>query len=125
MFGIRASRFLFIYSNNMDNLHNFFNRLNLKSSGRWLSFGAGPESDWKIIIVSTTFIIFITILLNIFVFFQVDKGEIFVINEPEQLGERTLNLEILRETVLYYQNKAAEFEKTRSAPITGLVDPSL
>ncbi|MEX2013480.1 MAG: hypothetical protein WD897_01005, partial [Parcubacteria group bacterium] len=85
----------------------------LKKSG-WsvrggLGFGASPEADWKIILISTIILTVLVIALSVFVFVKVGKGEIFVVERLVGEEERALDTSLLRETVLHYQNKALEF----------------
>lgn len=100
----------------------------LKKSG-WkvrggLGFGASPEADWKIILISTMILAVLVIALSVFVFIKVDKGEIFVVERSVDKEEKALDISLLRETVLYYQNKALEFERIKNS-VTLIVDPSL
>src|SRR3989338_2011453 len=108
----------------MDNLHAFFARLNLKKNGRLFGYGTSPEADWKIIFVSTAVLAVLMIGFSIFIFFKIDREEIFVVKEQVEQGSKTLDLSLLKETVSYYQNKALEFERIKKAK-TSAVDPSL
>ena len=98
-------------------------RLNLKKGHR-TAFGLSPEVDWKIIFVSTAVLIILVIASSIFIYVKIDKGEIFVVEKPEENRERTLNISALKETISYYQNKALEFERIKSQ-VTPATDPSL
>ena len=108
----------------MENLKKSFKKINWKINGRLFGFGTNPEIDWKIIFISTVVLATAVIILSIFIFIKIDKGEIFVVKKQvEEVGE-TLDITILRNTVSYYQNKALEFESIKnSKPVSS--DPSL
>ena len=108
----------------MDNLRTSFARLNLKKNGRFLGYGTSPEADWRIIFASTAILAVLIIGLSAFIFIKIDRGEIFVVKESAEQGDKTLDLSLLKETVSYYQNKALEFERIKRAK-TSAADPSL
>ena len=98
-------------------------KLNLNLHIRLLKLGESQETDWKIISLSTAVLATLIIVLSIFTFIKIDKGEIFSIKETAGEGGG-LDLVSLKETVSYYENKALEFERIKSSKPTG-VDPSL
>ncbi|MFZ2763798.1 MAG: hypothetical protein WAX80_02050 [Minisyncoccia bacterium] len=108
----------------MENLQTSFKKVNWKVSGRLFGFGTSPEADWKIIFVSGLTFALLLIVLSIFMFIKIDKGEIFVVEKIEGENEKTLDIARLQETVSYYQNKAVEFERIKAAKVSA-VDPSL
>ncbi len=94
-----------------------FKNLELKK-GDWLfGFGTSVGADWKIILSSTLALSFLVIILSIYMFIKIDKREVFVVEKPEEMGNKDLNLEVLRDTVIYYQNKAVEFERIKNSAI--------
>lgn len=109
----------------MKNFSAFFKKLDFKKKGSLFGFGTSPQADWKIIFTTGALLVILGILANALIFIKVDKGEIFVVEAPELLGEHGLNLNTLRETVGYYNSKALEFERIKSGTSTGLVDPSI
>jgi hypothetical protein len=109
----------------MTKLHLAMPRLNWKSNGRLFGFGTSPETDWKIILVSAVVLAFIVITLCAYMFIKINKGEIFLVDQSTDTEAKTLDVEVLRETVSYYQSKALEFEHIRNATTTEAVDPSL
>ena len=89
-----------------------------------LIFGMSPESDWKIIFVSTLFLIVVVIAVSAGIFIKVNKWEIFVVEKTVDSSENTLNIELLEKTVKYYQDKEIIFEEIKSGGSV-TVDPSL
>ena len=108
----------------MKNQWTFLKKLNWKINGRLFGFGTSPDADWKIIFISTTILAILVIALSVFMFIKINRGEIFVIERSVEQGEKPFDTSLLRETVLYYQNKTLEFEKIKSS-VTPATDPSL
>ena len=108
----------------MENLQTSFKKLNWKTDGRLFGFGTSPEADWKIIFISTVALALLVIIISAFIFIKIDKGEIFVVEQSDEQGEKTLDISLLKETVSYYEGKAVEFERIKRAS-TPAVDPSL
>ena len=101
----------------------------LKKSG-WrirgrLGFGTSPEADWKIILISTMSLAVLVVALSVLVFIKVNTRELFMVEQLEEEKGQTLNALLLRKTVLYYQNKALEFERIKNAGTSTAADPSL
>ena len=98
-------------------------KLDLNLHIELFKLGENQESDWKIISLSTAVLATLIIALSVFTFIKIDKGEIFSANEAvvESSG---LDLNLLKETVSYYENKKLEFERIKSLKPVG-VDPSL
>jgi hypothetical protein len=109
----------------MRKLHLALPRLNLKSNGRIFGFGTSPEADWKIIFISGMTLAFIVIALSAYMFIKINKGEIFVADPSVDVKKNALDVDALRETVSYYQNKALEFERIKSVTTTEMIDPSI
>lgn len=107
----------------MADFKTYFTKFQSGGNG-FFGFGTGPEADWKVIFVSTLILTAFVGALNIIMFIGIDKGEIFVIDEPAEV-ENTFDINKLRETSLYYQNKAQEFDKIVRGVRPALVDPSL
>src|SRR3990167_11421391 len=87
----------------MENLKKSFKKINCKVNGRLFGFGTNPEIDWKIIFISTIVLATAVILLSIFIFIKIDKGEIFVVKKQVEEAEETFDVAVLRNTVSYYQ----------------------
>ncbi|OHA92437.1 MAG: hypothetical protein A2665_00385 [Candidatus Zambryskibacteria bacterium RIFCSPHIGHO2_01_FULL_46_30] len=101
----------------------------LKKSG-WkvrgrLGFGTSPEADWKIIVISTMVLTVLVVALSIWIFIKVNEREFFTVEPLEEERGKTLDTLLLRKTVLYYQNKALEFDRIKNAGTSTVADPSL
>lgn len=107
----------------MKNPRESLKKLNWKVNGRLFGFGTSPEADWKIIFISTMILAILVITLSVFMFIKIDRKGIFVVERSTGERETTLDASLLRETVLYYQNKALEFKRIKST-ITPATDPS-
>ena len=101
----------------MENSENNNKKFSWKlESGKWLfGLGTSPDADWKIIFVSTIILAVLMIILNVFIFIKIDRQEVVVSDEANKEHQKVLDLSELRETVLYYQNKALEFEKIKNS----------
>src|SRR3989338_6823251 len=108
----------------MENLKKSFKKINWKVNGRLFGFGTNPEIDWKIIFISTIVLATAVILLSIFIFIKIDKGEIFVVKKQVEEAEETFDVAVLRNTVSYYQDNALQFERIKNTKLSA-VDPSL
>lgn len=108
----------------MKDLKTFFKNFKFSFGGRLFGFGTSPESDWKVIFISSVVLTIAVIAGSVFMFIKIDKGEIFVSKGFSSQEENTLDIELLRETVSYYQNKIIEFEENGNLSLP-TVDPSL
>lgn len=99
-------------------------KIDLKAGEKLFKFGLSPESDWKKILIITITLSVLVSVLNVIMFLQVDKGEIFTIDPQNSEDSLTLDINELEETTEYYQNKALEFEKIKNGATAG-VDPSV
>ena len=100
--------------------------LHLKTKNWHPVYGTGPEADWRVLLVSAIILTIVTIIVNIFVFIKIDKGEIFVVKDFEDGEVRSLDVEKLKSTVSYYNNKALKFEGILNGiDRATVVDPSL
>ena len=107
----------------MKNLASIFKKSRSQDAGPLFGFGTSAQADWKIIFFSTLVFILIVSILNLALFVQINRGEIFVIEEKDNAPQHTLDLEKLRETNAYYQNKALGFERIKKATSTPITDP--
>ena len=80
-----------------------------------------PQTDWKIVFISTLVLMVIAVVLSILVFVKIDKEEVFVSGEGTG---RALDISLLEDTVRYYGNKAEEFKNIKTNK-TSVVDPSI
>lgn len=108
----------------MINSQAFLKKFKWQTNGRLFGFGTSPEADWKIIFMSTIILVVLVIFSSAFMFIIVSKGETLVVGESSVQDAKSLDTALLKETVLYYQNKALEFERIKSLVVPS-VDPSL
>ena len=101
-----------------------FKKSRWKIRGRF-GFGISPGVDWKIILISTTVLAVLAIALNVLIFIKIDKREIFVADKAGEERGQALDISLLRETVLYFQNKAREFDKIQNQKTTSMVSRTL
>ncbi len=96
----------------------------LKLNWHFFHWGRSPERDWKIIFTFMTLLLFCSIVFSTFIFIKIDKGEIFLVEQPNEEQNLTVNLEKLKDTISYYNSKALEFGKIKNSK-PQYVDPSL
>ena len=99
-------------------------KLNWKVNGRLFGFGTSPDADWKIIFITTTMLSIFVIISSVILFVKVDTGGIFIVEKSTEQEAVVLDISLLKETVLYYQNKALEFERIKDS-VVPIPDPSL
>ncbi len=99
--------------------------MNFKFDGSPFGFGTSPQADWKIIFLGTAALSLIAIAFSTYMFIQIDKGEIFIVERSPIENVQTLNNKKLQETVDYYRGKAEDFELYSNSTTTSVVDPSL
>lgn len=102
----------------------FLGKIDFKRKGREYTLGTGPESDWRLIFISTLVLAVLVVATSAFIFIEIERGGIFTIKDIETEEARTLNISKLAETVDYYEYKAGQFERIKNSN-TVAVDPSL
>ena len=102
----------------------FLARVKFRQNGRIFGWGTCPEADWKVIFITMVVLIVLTIVFNILMFIQINRGAIFVTVKPEGNKQETLNPDLLRQTISYYQGKVLEFERIQKERASS-TDPSL
>jgi voltage-gated potassium channel Kch len=95
-------------------MNNPLNKFKWKTDGRLFGFGTSPEADWKIIFISTLVLGSLVIALSVYMFIEVGNREISELEELAGQDDKPLNASLLRDTVLYYQNKALKFERIKN-----------
>ncbi len=104
--------------------NNLFNQFKWKQDGRPFGWGASPDTDWKMIFLTTLALLLVVSAGNLFVFMQVRDGAF--VDETASEGELpTLNIENLKAAASYYETKAAEFDKIRNGAVAPVSDPSI
>ena len=100
-------------------------KIEWKQDGRPFGWGGSPDGDWKLIFISTLVLIVLVSAWNYLTFMKVSGGEIFIAEDVSTEEVPLLDVEGLKNAVLYYEIKALEFEKIKNGTTTSVVDPSL
>lgn len=108
----------------MNNLQNLFKRFHITTQGRLFGFGTSPEADWKIIFSFGTILVLVVIFLSVYLFLVSDNWKSPGAGNPYSQEGGVLNADLLRETVLYYENKALDFERIKLEKVE-IPDPSI
>ena len=83
-----------------------------------------PTRDWIIILGTFATLNIIIIILSTFLFLQINKGEIFLVEAVSSSKVDSIDKVLLEETLSFFKEKERVFESLkRNKPV--LVDPSL
>ena len=95
-----------------------------KAPKRRFSLGSGPAADWKLIFLCGVLLLIAFAAIDALIFVRFRSEEPAAASSD---GSRTLDLDALRKTTSYYQNKKAQFDKIVGGTATGTIpaDPSL
>lgn len=102
----------------------FSKKLTLKSGDRFFGWGESPDADWKVILIATLVLMILVSAWNTFSYLDISKGDTVVSEETNGEGQ-LLDVEALKDTVNYYQDKALNFEKIKNGEGEAIVDPSI
>lgn len=83
-----------------------------------------PMRDWKILFVVFIVLNGIIIVFSAFLFLEINKGEIFLVEPATPSGIDTVDRNALREILFSFEEKAEQFEALKTSRPT-LADPSL
>ena len=87
-------------------------------------YDLSPERDWRIVLV---FFITVNLLIGIFgvyMFFEVRSGDFFRVSVEERQIGKTINREVMRETIDYYKTRKQRLTDLKVNG-TAVVDPSI
>lgn len=79
---------------------------------------------WKIIIIIFIVINLCVIVLSLYLFFQINKGEIFNIAQDSRVSADTINRDLLHETISSFEKMSGEFEELKTKRFN-IIDPSI
>ncbi len=82
-----------------------------------------PNRDWKLLLLFFAILNGIVVLLSVYLFFQINKGEIFLVESQSSASVNIINETLLNETLLMFNEKAGAFEDVQTMKPT-LPDPS-
>lgn len=83
-----------------------------------------PARDWKIILFIFSITNIILAVFSAYLFLQINKGEIFLVEPTQAIIVDTIDREALKEVLLLFEEKSRNFEDLKRNKPT-LVDPSL
>lgn len=108
------------------NIKKILKKLTKLVGGRGVHVGRSithPSRDWKIILVAFTILNIIMAVFSTFLFLQINKGEIFVVDVPIPSSTNSLNREELQNILSFFEEKKRAFVSLKINKPT-LVDPS-
>lgn len=79
---------------------------------------------WKITIIIFITINLCVIVLSLYLFFQINKGEIFNIAQDSQISVDTISRDLLRDTISSFEKMSSEFEELKTKRLN-VIDPSI
>lgn len=101
-----------------------FKKFNIVRRAKFPRLGESPETDWKLIFLSSIVITGVVIGLCIWRFTSVNAVDVYsAVKSSDQ--ETPFNIESLKKAANYYEEKAQNFDSIKSASSTAVVDPSL
>lgn len=110
----------------MIDLKKLFNKTHSQSDSlaHKKKYDLSPERDWRIVLV---FFIIVNLLIGsfgVYMFFTVRSGDFFNVSAPERQIGKTIDREVLMETISHYEARQQELEelKVNGTPV---VDPSI
>lgn len=90
-----------------------------------LGLRKGPHADWQIIFLSTVAITVVVVAMEVYLFFNIYRKDVFSPQEANMTSVDLVNLTKLRKMTATYQTKAAAFEKLKKGTQVPVVDPSI
>lgn len=101
-------------------MKNFFKKIKNIGKGRKGRDGSfDAESDWKKIFLCAIFLFLISVGINYFIFFKVQKGEIFKKEIISADGLPKIDKEKLEKGIRYFEGKKARYENIKKdRPVT-------
>lgn len=111
----------------LKNIQHIFKNKN----GNWFSSRVSQKKDllnasrdWEIIFSVFIAFILVSALFSVYLFLQINKGEIFTVRQNGNVSLDTINRTLLEDTLLFFENKQQRFiEMNKNKP--RFVDPSL
>ena len=85
-------------------------------------FGRNARSDWQVVCFIFLFLNVVSIGVSVFVYRQINKGELFLVDKKETVSVRSLDRFELERTVAYFEEKQSRFDLIQQKPFS-TVDP--
>ena len=83
-----------------------------------------PRSDWRTLFIIFTILVIAVGSASFYIFVQIERDEIFLAKEGEQLRARTFNAQKLKDTLKAFEQKNADLDMLR-AKRPSVIDPSI
>lgn len=81
-------------------------------------FGRDARADWQVVCFVFLFFNFVAIGMSVFVYQQITKGELFLVDKKEHVSLRTVDRFELERTVSFFSEKKQRFEALKEHPLS-------
>lgn len=79
-------------------------------------FAISPKRDWMVFFIVGVTLNFLVLGIHAFIFFKITKGDLFKTNEFVKSETRTVNRELLSETLDYFRDKEERLSTSVATP---------
>lgn len=100
--------------------HKLFKRKSAKSGT--VEFGRNARMDWEIACFAFLFLTLLAIGMSLFVYGEINNGELFLVDKKEKVPLRTIDKFELERTISYFTSKEEKFEALKRRPLS-TIDP--
>jgi len=104
------------------NLKKYLGRLTFRREFRTISSKA--HHDWRIMLVFFFLLWIATVLGSLYIFVQIDRGDIFVAENKQEENPVTISKKLLEDTVEVFEGRKIKLEQLETKR-SSLSDPSL
>ena len=106
------------------NLHIIIEKFQAMRHGEYRTISAKAHHDWKIMVMSFTVLVGITITINIYLFLQINSGTSLGGGQTVATSTGVVSKKNLEETVQFFQERKARLEDLKTIK-PDVVDPSM
>ncbi len=104
------------------NLKKYFGKLKFHHDYKTISSKA--HHDWRIMLVTFFFLWIAIVLGSLYMFVQIDRGEIFTSQTTQEENQATVSKKLLEETVEFFEGRKIKLEQLQTQKSIP-ADPSL
>lgn len=97
-------------------LNGLFKRSRAESEAA--QFGRDARIDWQIVVLAFLFLNVLAVGISVFVYGEINKGELFLVDKKETVSLQTLDTFELERTVGFFEEKRARFETLKRTPLS-------
>lgn len=83
-----------------------------------------PARDWTVLFSVGVIGVLVLAIFSLYLYFQINKGELFLVAKKVEGAEQIFNKTRLKETVEFYESKEKKFEDIKNSE-NRIADPSL